>query len=159
MRIYRQCLILALALLAGCNWLTPLIFIGEHKKQFAPEFDKLPDSRVAVVVWTDQSTLFDFPLARFELATYVGDKLFNEMSQRNSAIDLIDPRDVEDHIQRKGELVVDPITIGRNFSVDYVVYVEVLEFHTRDSRQPQLLRGTIEAAVSVLDVRSESDLG
>ena len=25
---------------AGCNLLTPLIFVGEHKKKVSPEFDK-----------------------------------------------------------------------------------------------------------------------
>ena len=41
-----------LLVLASCNLLTPLVFIGEHRKKVAPEFDKLANNRVAVLVWT-----------------------------------------------------------------------------------------------------------
>ena len=152
-------MLLFVTAIGGCNLLTPLIFIGEHKKQFPAEFDKLPNSRVAVVVWMDQSTLFDWPFARFELATYVADKLDSEISQRGREIDIVDPRDIDDFIQRSNDPVIDPITIGREFDVDYVLYVEVLEYQTRDSQQPQLLRGRIGASVSVVDIRSDADLG
>ncbi|MGB0714915.1 MAG: hypothetical protein ACPGXK_03500 [Phycisphaerae bacterium] len=148
-----------LLLSGGCNLLTPLIFIGEHKKQIAAEFDKLPNSRVAVVVWMDQSTLFDWPFARFELATYVADKLESEIRQRGSQIDIVDPRDVDDFIQRANDPVLDPITIGREYDVDYVLYVEILEYQTRDSQQPQLLRGRIHASVAVVDIRTDDDFG
>jgi len=143
---------------AGCNWLTPLIFIGEHKREVAPEFDKLAHSKVAVVVWTDQSTLFDYPYARLELATFVGDKLYGEMAQRSLDTEVVDPRDVDDYLQQVPDAAIDPVQVGRHFDVDYVIYIEVLEYQTRDPQQPQLLRGKISAAVAVHDIRSDPDL-
>ena len=75
-----QTVVACAAMTAGCNLLTPLIFVGEHKKKVSPEFDKLQNSRVAVLVWIDQVVLFDYPYARFELCTYISDKLAAEMN-------------------------------------------------------------------------------
>ncbi len=142
---------------SGCNWLTPLIFVGEHKRAVAPEFDKLAHSRVAVVVWADQSTLFAYPYARLELATFVGDKLYAEMAQRSLDTEVVDPRDVDDYLQHDPEAAIDPAAVGKHFDADYVVYLEILEFQLRDPQQPQLLRGKISAAVAIHDIRSDPD--
>lgn len=146
-----------LPMLTACNLLTPLAFFGEHKKKVAPEFDKLADQRVAILVWTDAATLFDYPFARFELATYVGDKLAVEMAQRQLGTVVVDPRDVDDFLQRNLDAQVDPRAVGREFDADYVVYVEVLEFQIRSPEEPQFLRGRISASVSVHDLRADPD--
>ena len=148
---------LLLTSLASCNWLTPVVFIGEHKKQISPEFDKLANKRVAILVWVDPSTLFDYPHARFELATYVGEKLHSEMGQRKLGTDVVNSRDVEDFLQKTPDSQFDPLAVGRKFKADYVVYVEVTKFQMRDPEQPQFLRGTIHASVSVHDVAADPD--
>lgn len=147
----------ALLLLAGCNLLTPLVFVGDHKKRIPAEFDKLGGSRVAVAVWLDQAVLFDYPHARFELATYIGDKLNAELGQRKQAIEVVDPRDVEDFVQKNYSARVDPDLIGRKFNADYVIYVEVVRFQFRDPRHPQLLRGQIDSSVAVHHVKASPD--
>ncbi len=150
----------AVALFAGsCNLLTPLVFVGDHKKKILAEFDKLPNSKVAVLVWADAATLFDYPHARFELAAYVGDKLQTELAQRKQPIELVDARDVEDFLQKNLGARIDPQKVGRHFDVDYMVFVEMLGFQIRDSQQPQLLQGRLEAAVAVQDVRAEGGRG
>lgn len=143
--------------MVGCKLLTPLVFVGEPKKKVTAEFDKLADSRLAILVWTDQSTLFDYPYARFELATYVGDKLFAEMGRRRLDVDVVDPRDVEDFLQQNVDLRINPVAVGTHFDTDYVVYLEVIEFQIRDAEQPQLLRGRIHASVTVHDIRADPD--
>ena len=147
-----------LPLVASCSLLTPLVFVGEHKKEISPEFDKLAGSRVAILVWTDPATLFDYPHARFELATYVGDKLRAEMAQRRLGTEVVDPRDVEDFLQKDIDAQIDPQAVGRQFDVDHVVYLEVFEFQMREPETPQLLRGRIHASVSVHDIRADPDL-
>jgi len=146
-----------LPFVVSCNLLTPLVFIGEHKKKVSPEFDKLAGRRVAIVVWTDPSTLFDYPYARFELATYVGDKLYAEMTRRELDTEVVDPRDVEDFIQKNVNAQIYPHTVGEAFDADYVVYMEVLRFQFRNPEQPQFLRGQIHASVSVHDIRADPD--
>ncbi len=147
----------ALPFVVGCNLLTPLIFIGEHKKTVSPEFDKLARSRVVILVWTDQATLFDYPHARIELATYVGDKLYSEMAQRNLGTEIVDPRDVEDFLQKNVAAQVDAELVGRHFQADDVIWVEVYKFQVRDPLQPQFLRGEIQASLAVYDLRSDAD--
>lgn len=142
---------------AGCNLLTPLVFIGEHKKRITPEFDKLPHRRVAVLVWTDPATLFDYPHARFELATYVADKLDYEMAQRHHGTEVVDPREVEDFLQRNVDAQFDPAKVGRHFKTDYVIYLELLKFQIRDPDQPQFLRGRIHTSVAVFDTGADPD--
>jgi len=145
------------AMTAGCNLLTPLIFVGEHKKKVSPEFDKLQNSRVAVLVWMDQVVLFDYPYARFELCTYISDKLAAEMNQRDLGTELVDPRDMDDFLQKNIDAQIDPKAVARNFDSDYVIYVEVVEFQVRDPDEPQFLRGRINASVTVFDMNADPD--
>ena len=142
----------------GCALLTPFAVIGEHKERIAPEFDKLAGRRSAILVWADAATLFDYPMARFELATYIHDKLRDEMRSRELGIDLIDTRDVEDYIQQNPGAQVDPGMVGRNFKTDFVIYIELVEMQIRDPDQPQLLQGRIQALVQVHDLRADPDV-
>ncbi|MBI4716920.1 MAG: hypothetical protein HY763_03880 [Planctomycetes bacterium] len=138
-----------LAGIVGCKVLTPFLFVGEHKKRVTAEFDKLAHSRVAILVWVDQAALFDYPYARFELATYLRDKLAAETAQRNMGTEVVDSRSVEDYLQKNLDAQIDAHAVGKQFAADYVVYVEVLEFQIRDPRQPQFLQGRIGASVTV----------
>lgn len=153
------CFILAalLPLATSCNLLVPLVFVGEPKKRVLPEFDKLTNRRVVILVWTDPSTLFDYPYARFELATYIGDKLSAETLRRKLNVDVVDSRDAEDYLQKNVDAQIDPQALGRAFDADYVVHLEILKFQFRDPDQPQFLRGEIHASVSVHDVRADPD--
>lgn len=148
--------LILLPLLLACNLLTPLVFMVEPKKKVSPEFDKLPHHRVTVLVWTDPATLFDYPHARFELASYVWEKLSSETVQRRLDVELIDPRDVEDFIQKNPDAQIDPRRVGRAFQADYCIYLEVTRFQLRDPRQPQFIQAKIDASVSVRDCRVNS---
>lgn len=164
-RIHRISLLsLALGLvtgpwLVGCNLLTPLIFVGEHKKKIAPEFDKLPGHRVAVLAWAAPATLFDYPHARFELSSYIADKIAAETAQQKLDVDVVDSRDVEDFLQKSFEAQTDPAIVGRKFDADFVIYFEIVRFQIRDPHEPQFLQGQIEATVSVYDLRTDSQRG
>ena len=153
----RAALVALLPLITSCNLLIPLVFIGEHRKKILPEFDKLANRRVVILVWTAPSTLFDYPFARFELASYISDKLHAETALRKLGLDVVDPRDVEDLVQRKVNAQIDPQAVGRAFDADYVVYLEVLKFQIRNADEPQFLRGEIHASISVHDIRADPD--
>ena len=153
-----SCLIVAVS--AGvaslsCNLLMPLAVLGEQRKKVSPEFDKLAGKRVAVLLWTAPATLFDYPHMRFELATYVGDKLHSEMAQRELGTQVVDPRDVEDYLQKNPDAQIDPYAVGKQFDADYVIYLEVLQFQIRDPQEPQFLRGKVQASVTVHDIRAD----
>lgn len=141
---------------ASCNVLMPLAVLVEPTKRVAPEFDKLPGKKVAVLVWTEPATLFDYPHTRFELATFIGDKLYAELGGREAGTTIVDPRDVEDFIQKRPAAQIDPVAVGKKFDADYVIYLEILQFQLRDPNAPQFLRGRIEASVSVHDIRADA---
>lgn len=143
--------------IVSCNLLTPIVFVSGHTKTVTPEFDKLPGTSVAVLVWTDPSTLFDYPYARIELATFVADKLSAEMNRRKLKTRVISPRDVEDFIQKNVRAQVDPRAVGRAVGADHVIFLEVIRFGMRDRDHPQFLRGRIDATVVVHDIRAEPD--
>jgi hypothetical protein len=143
-------------LTTSCNLLVPLAFVGDPKQKVSPEFDKLAGRRVAVLVWVDPSTLYDYPFARLELGTYVADKLQTEMTQRGLGTEVVGPRDVEEFLQKNIDAHVNPAAVGRQFKTDYVIYLEVSEFQIRDPAEPQLLRGRISAGVSVYDSRADA---
>ncbi len=143
----------------GCNWLTPLIFIGEHKKEITAEFDKLPGTRVVVLVWAPPETRFDYPHVRLELATHVADKLAAEMKTKQQKVDLVDPVRVEDFLQRNYDAQVSPNIVGVEFEADYVIYLELLEFQFRDPDRPQFLQGQIESSVVVHEVGKTAAAG
>ena len=97
------CAVLAFAV-SGCDWLMPLVFLGEHKERIPPEFDKLKGKNVAIVVWAAQETLFDYPHVRIELGLHVGDKLLSELKN----VRIVDGRKIEDHLQRTLLDSIDP---------------------------------------------------
>ncbi|MBI3834266.1 MAG: hypothetical protein HY287_08055 [Planctomycetes bacterium] len=157
-RIPRFVFVASLAFCASCNLAKPLAVFIQPKRSVAAEFDKLGGSKVAILVWTDPSTYFDYPHVRFELATYVGDKLNAEMAQRNRPVEIVDARDVEDYVQKVPDAAIDPAKVGKQFNADYVVYLEITEFQIRDAQQPQFLRGKIRATVSVHDSHSTASM-
>jgi hypothetical protein len=154
---FRCTLVGVIPLAAACNLLTPIAFVGEHRKKISPEFDKLANERVAVLVWTDPSTLFDYPHARLELASFVGEKLSAETAQRRLNVDVVDTRDIETLLQKNIGAQIDPAEVGQALKTDYVIYLEILTFQMRDPAQPQFLRGVIDASVSVHDMKADPD--
>lgn len=143
---------LVLSGVAGCDWLVPLAFF-EHKEKVPAEFDKLEGHRTAILVWAPQETLFDYPHVRMELALHIADRLNSHVDD----IDLVDGREIEDHLERTLTQAADPEEIGRTYNCDFVVYLELLEFQMRDPESPDFLRATIESSVTVYDMRADPD--
>lgn len=143
----------AVSFAAGCNFLVPFMFIGEHKRSVPPEFDKLAGKRVAVLVWAEPVTLFDYPHVRLELASYVADKIAAGVTD----CDVVDSQLVEEFLERNLDAVVDPTKVAGEFNADYVIYIELIDFQIRDPSAPDLVRAHVNASVSVTDPRADPD--
>ncbi len=156
-RMKRRAILLVLCIAAvsaaGCNWLVPLIFVGEHQRTVPAEFSKLAGKRTVVLVWAEPATLFDYPHIRLELSTYIAEKIRAGTEQS----DVVDPTDVEDFVQQNLEAAIDPVLTGNHFGADYVVYVELLHFQIRDPSMPDLVQGRAQAPVSVYNLRADPD--
>ena len=137
----------------GCNWIQLGFLLQEHKRTVPAEFSKLQDHRVLTLVWAEPETLFDYPHVRWELSSFVGDKLRAEVS----GVTLVDPVKVEDHIQKTLGADADPEHMGRQFEADMVVYLELTEFQIRDPEVPDLVQARIGASVAVYDLTADPD--
>jgi hypothetical protein len=144
---------LLLLLGPGCSWLTPLIFMGEHKERVPAEFDRLSGKTVAVVVWADQDVLFDYPFVRMELGLHIADRLWANVDN----VEMVDGRKLEDYMQRRLANAVDPIVIGKEFAAEMIVYVELLDFQIRDPSSPDFLNPRIDASVVAYDLTVDPD--
>lgn len=137
----------------GCNLTVPFIFLGEHKKSVPAEFDKLQGRRVAVLVWAQPETLFDYPHVRLELSAYAADRIRAGVED----CDVVDPYKIEDYLTRNPGATIDPRKIGAQFEADMVVYVELLQFQIRDASSPDLVQARVGASVAVYDLRADPD--
>jgi len=151
---FAPCLLVSLGLgLSGCSWLTPFIFLGQHKERIPAEYDKLAGRTVAVAVWTDQEILFDYPYVRMELGLHIGDRIAANVEK----VKVADGRKIEDYMQRSLANTVDPVEIGRRFECEMVVYVELLDFQIRNPESPDFLSPLINASISVYDLSVDPD--
>jgi len=149
----RAILLSMACLTAGCDALLPFIFLGEHKRKVPAEFDRLEGSRVAVVVWAEPETLFDYPHVRLEIGAFIGDRLHANVKECN----VVDQFEIEEYLERDLEAAADPRKVGARFEADKVIYVELLKFQVRDAESPDLLRARVDASVSVYDLHAEAD--
>ena len=138
---------------AGCNWLLPFVFIGEHKRTIPAEFDRLEGKRLAVLVWAEPETLFDYPYVRLEVGAYTGDKIRANVKN----CDVVDQTQIEEFLERNLASAVDPAKVGEQFEADMVLYIELLRFQMRDAEAPDLLRAHVDGSVTVYDLRSDPD--
>lgn len=145
-------LLLALAT-SGCKLLIPIAMLGEHTETIPAEYDKLPGKKVAICVWAPQEVLFDYPLLRLEISGHVYDR----MSANMKDVEFVDVRRVEDYLQRTLALSIDPVLVGKEFSADAVIYLEMTDFHLRDPEAPDLVRGKAAASVTVYDLTANPD--
>ena len=140
-------------MLSGCSWLVPLVFLHPGTKTVPAEFAQLQGKTVAVMIWAEPETLYDYPYVRLELASYVSDKIRAHVED----VRLVDDRKVEDFVQKNPQAALEPHSVGEEFGADLVVYIELLEFQMRDPDAPALIQGRIHAAVSAYDLTADVD--
>lgn len=148
-------LLLASALLGGCNLLAfPLYVFAPPEKEvtIAPEYAGLADSTVAVVVYADMDTMYEYPRVREDLSQVVA-----VMLRRNvENVTVIDPGRVVRYQDDTIDWESLPIqSVGRRLGADKVLYISLGEYSMREAGSISLARGRIRAHVSVYDCTLE----
>jgi len=133
----------------GCSkvgYLLYLIAPGEQTVKVPAEFDGLPGGSVAIVIYADQSTQYEYPYVRLELSSLIA----SEMKKNVKDVSIIDPRRVvkyqDDNINWEA---FDRTEIGKAFKADYVLYISLVEYTTREPGSFNLFRGRIKGEVGV----------
>jgi hypothetical protein len=150
LRIVAIACCLALTLAAGCNLVGPLVMITPEPTEDVPaEFNRLEGKKVAVLVWAQPETMLQFPHVRTELASQIAYQMRSQL--KNTQV--VPPEQIADYQNRNLNWdAVPPTQIGKQFGADYVVFVELLEYSTRDPKTPTLFSGRAKASVVVHDV-------
>lgn len=141
----------ALSVQAGCNLIAfPAMLMAEAQTDKVPaEFSKLENKKVAIVVWAEPGALFQFPHMRLELASQIA----YQMSIHLKTTSVVPPQMIADYQNRNTNWdAVSPSEIGKQFGADYVIFVELLEYSTREPQTPGLFHGKAKASVVVHDV-------
>ncbi len=150
-RVLKALILLVPLTLGGCNYLAALLYVvtPEQPTETVPaEFDRFEDRRVAVVVYTGEMVQYEYPDAARQL-TY---RLAARLKANVKKIDLVAPQKIVAYQMRNVYWdEMDKTKLGEEFSADYVLYVPVAEFSTREPGSTALYRGRITGDIRVYD--------
>ena len=129
----------------GCNALAYLLHLGapgQGTVAVKPEFAGLPDSRVAIVIFAGEGVQYAHPQARPELSRLIADSLRKNVKN----VTVVDPRQVMKYQDTNFHWdSLDRTKLGKQLNSDYVLFVSLIEFSTREQGMVNLLRGRILA--------------
>jgi len=139
----------ALSFSGGCSavgYLGYLIAPEGMTKTVEPEYKELPGKKVAVVIFAEQDVLYEYPLVRYELGSAIND-------QFKKNVEKIQVVPAEQIIKFQDEDLdwdsMDKTALGKAFSVDYVLFVSLVEFSTREPGSEYLYRGRVSAQATL----------
>ncbi len=145
-------LVLVAAMLGGCSQFGHLVYLwagDEHTKTVEAEYDDLAHSTVAVVIYADEQVQYEYPEATLSLSTAIA----SELNKNVELVQLVDPIDIRayqhENLNWHG---MDKSDLGREFAADYVLFVALREYGTREPGSLSIYRGHINAEASLFKV-------
>ncbi len=150
-RISRAALVAALLccplVLTGC-W----FFMASQEVSGKPidaQYKGLADKSVAIVIYSDQATTNEFPAAREEISAFVAARFREHMP----TVQLLDYHEVMNwQDDTLNWFALPEKDIGKHFSVDRVLYVELLDYSVSMSKGYGDLQGHIRANCKVFEI-------
>ncbi len=146
------CLLLAVACLGGCSQIAGLTYLfgaQDQTKTVEADYGDMAHSTVAVVVYADERIQYEYPDATLNLSAVVSSELRNKVDQ----VSIVDPVRVRAYQhEHLGWNAVDKATIGDELGADYVLFIALREYATREPGSLNIFRGHINAQASVFDV-------
>ena len=145
-------LMLTMACTSGCQSAAQKRKAAELAKLSA--YAGLKHQSVAVVVYADDATLFMYPQAAREVSSF----LDYDLKRAVPSARILNYRDVINYQNQTPNWQALPIkSIGLHFSVDRVIYLELLNYSTHAPGAEHLLQGHIKARVYVYDTHLPGD--
>ncbi|HVX85343.1 MAG TPA: hypothetical protein VH253_11225 [Phycisphaerae bacterium] len=112
------------------------------------QYTGLDNQSVAIVVFADEASTDEFPNSREEIANFLTAAFHTKMA----SVRLLDPREVmnwqDDTLNWNALSEKD---IGKHFSTDRVLYIELLDYSTRANQGYGDLQGHIKAECKVFE--------
>lgn len=129
---------------AGCQ---SLYFLApDATEKVEPEYT-VGEGKLAVIVWTDQSTRDEYPRARTQICR----SLTHHLSENVKKAELVPARRVEKLQEESG---LDWASMSTNelceaLDCDYILRVDMEEFTTRASSTPHLRKARVDATINL----------
>lgn len=114
-----------------------------------PEYGKIDDRTLAVVVWADPSIMDEYPRSTYQVSRSVTHYLKKNLKEAK----FVSPREIRD-FQKQTNLdweSMDPGEIGKELDCDLVLRVDLVEFTPRASDTHQLHKARIEATLNLFE--------
>jgi len=109
---------------------------------------------VAIVIYADWATSLEYVGARDEIAVFVTARI-HEMIPTAKLVNAKEIIHWQDDTQEWQGMPVKEI--GTHFGVDRVLYIELLDYHTREPGSKNLMRGRIHAVARVYETDTPGD--
>jgi hypothetical protein len=145
-------LLMATPLLSGC-W-AAVAYDRMNGHTVAAQYNGIASHSVAIVVYADDATLWEYASAREDVSAFIAQRLRMDIPTCR----LVNYRDVaqwQDETLHWEALQVKDI--GKHFSVDRVIYIELLEYSAHEPGASDLLRGRIRASAKVYETNTPGD--
>jgi hypothetical protein len=135
---------------SGCRWFAApfLMWHKEPTKVVPAEYPHLAGKKVAIVVWADMDTLFEFPHIQLELSEHVR----YAMQPNIEKVTFVPNRQIVEAQRRDSAWSRrSPAALGARFEADRVLLIELTQCSTREPDSTHLYRGRISANLKVYD--------
>lgn len=132
----------------GCMQGRYLIYLltGNKEEDVKAEFVGLADKTVAVVVYCEKSVLFEYPDVQLSVSARVA----GDMKKNVEKVKVVDPRRI---LKYQDENIYwdekDKTELGKALGADFVLYITLVEFSTREPGSVNLYRGRIVSQASL----------
>ncbi len=147
----------AAALCGGCDPATLSYFLLPETKD-APELrrlasdDKKKEVKVAILTHTELETRPELIQADRQLAEYLAKQLRERCAENREKVTIIPTRRVEEYKSAHPRWH-DPLEVGRELKVDYVIYLEINSMSLYEKGSSNLMyRGRASVSVALVDV-------
>jgi hypothetical protein len=145
--------------LGGCSSLRYFSYLAAPEagsKNVPAEFAGLPGHRVVIAIFADQRVQYEHPQARLTL----GSAVRAEMIKRLKSVTVTDPvrvcRFQDEHAYWE---TLDKAEIAKQFGADFVLYITLVEYSTREIGSIDLYRGRITAQCSLYEAGKSDEEG
>jgi len=133
----------AATLTSGCRvfrWIAYVTFPWQPKTTVQAEFDGLAGHSVAVVVYADENTQYQYPLVQLNLSALIGAELRGNVN----GVTVLEPRKIVSYQKQNVHWdEMDRTELGKALGAEYVLSVALIEFATVEEGYLDLLRGRI----------------
>ncbi|MGA2266087.1 MAG: hypothetical protein ABSH10_06610 [Phycisphaerae bacterium] len=132
--------------LAGCSYFAYLMAPEPAPKKVTAEFSDLKNTHVAIVIFTDDRTQYEYPYARLTL----GSVIRGEMNEHLKGVTVTDPAKVCKYQDEHADWTsMGKAELAAALGVDYVLDITLVEYATREPGSIELFRGRITAQAAL----------